>query len=476
MEDRFPLENPFLPEAVNGEQARADLPNEVQDATEKAPDDWLFDPLTALPSRTLFIERLEQCLADRRTPGPITAVFYVDIDHFKDINENLGYEAGDELLLAVAKRLQDTLRPADTVARLTADEFGLVLDDLSDIAQAMTVARRITSCLEEPLNVSQLDVFVTASIGIALESDQRESAEVLLHNALEAKDRAKDKGDGGCEVFHAGLASEALERLKLEHEIRRALDEDQLSLRYQPIVSISHRQVIGAEALVRWQHPTRGTLAPIEFFPLAEATGLIVPLSKFVLDHVCRQARSWQLAGATGSGMRINVNLSPQQLLEGDVTSDVAQVLSHTGLESDSLVLELGESAILDNLETATKLATGLDRLGVQLAIDDFGKDLTAINFILSCPVRALKLNRSLVDGVETQENSRAVIRHICSLAHERGIRVTAVGVETEAQLARLHDLGCDAAQGFLFYRPMSGEDVAHILTKAAAGVPAPKD
>lgn len=166
--------------------------------------------------------------------------------------------------------------------------------------------------------------------------------------------------------------------------------------------------------------------------------------------------------------MRINVNLSPKQLLEGDVTSDVAEVLSRSGLESDSLVLEVGESAVLDNLEMATKLATGLDRLGVQLAIDDFGKDLTAIEFVLRCPIRALKLNRALVDGVETQENSRAVIRHICSLAHERGIRVTAVGVETEAQLARLDDLGCDAAQGFLFYRPMSGEDVAHVLAGAA--------
>ncbi|MBA2273007.1 MAG: EAL domain-containing protein [Actinobacteria bacterium] len=468
MEERPPQEESLSFETGNGDGARPDTSGQLHDPTEQSPDDWLFDPLTALPSRTLFMERLEQCLADRRTPGPITAVFYVDIDHFKSINENLGYEAGDELLLAVAKRLQDTLRPADTVARLTTDEFGLVLDDLSDIAQAMTVARRITTCLEEPLTVAQLDVFVTASIGIALESDQRENAEVLLRNALEAKDRAKEKGDGGCEVFHTGLAKEALERLQLEHEIRRALDEDELSVRYQPILKISNREVIGAEALVRWEHPTRGTLAPIEFFPLAEATGLIVPLGKFVLDHVCRQARAWQLEGATSSGMRINLNLTPKQLLEGDVISDVAEVLSRSGLESDSLVLELGESAVLDHLELASKFATGLDRLGVQLAIDDFGKDLTAIDFLLRCPVRALKLNRSLVDGVETQENSRAVIRHICSLAHERGIRVTAVGVETETQLARLDDLGCDAAQGFLFYRPMSGEDVAHVLSGAA--------
>ncbi|MDQ3785492.1 MAG: EAL domain-containing protein [Actinomycetota bacterium] len=468
MDDRSPERAPFSPEGGNGEAARPDLPGPGQETTGKVPDDWLFDPLTALPSRKLFMERLEQCLADRRSPGPITAVFYVDIDHFKDINENLGYEAGDELLLAVAKRLQDTLRPADTVARITTDEFGLVLDDLSDIAQAMTVARRITNCLEEPLSVAQLDVFITASIGIALESEQGENAELLLHNAREATNRARDKGDGGCEVFHTGLATEALQRLQLEQEIRRALDEDELSLRYQPIVKISNREVIGAEALVRWEHPARGALAPVEFFPLAEATGLIVPLGKFVLDQVCRQARAWQLAGATSSTMRINLNLSPKQLLEGDITSDVAQVLSNTGLESDSLVLEFGESAVLDNLELATKLAVGLDRLGVQLAIDDFGKDLTAIDFILRCPIRALKLNRALVDGIETQENSRAVIRHICSLAHERGIRVTAVGVETEAQLDRLGDLGCDAAQGFLFYRPMSGEDVAHVLGASA--------
>ena len=468
MEDRSPQEESFSPETGKGDDASNHAPIDGHDVTKQPPDDWLFDPLTALPSRTLFMERLEQCLADRRAPGPITAVFYVDIDHFKSINENLGYEAGDELLLAVAKRLQDTLRPADTVARLTTDEFGLVLDDLTDIAQAMTVARRITICLEEPLSVAQLDVFVTASIGIALESDRRENAEVLLHNALEAKNRAKVKGDGGCEVFHTGLASEALERLQLEHEIRRALDGNELSLRYQPIVKISNREVTGAEALVRWEHPTRGTLAPIEFFPLAEATGLIVPLGKFVLDHVCRQAYGWQRDGATSSGMRINLNLSPKQLLEGDITSDVAEVLSRSGLESDSLVLELGESSVLDNLEPASKLAIGLDRLGVQLAIDDFGKDLTAIDFVLRYPVRALKLNRSLVDAVETQENSRAVIRHICSLAHERGIRVTAVGVETESQLARLDDLGCDAAQGFLFYRPMSGEDVAHVLAAAA--------
>ncbi len=473
MEDRLPQEGPSSSEPAGGVSARSDPPGAAGETTGQVPDDWLFDPLTALPSRTLFMERLEQCLADRRSPGPITAVFYVDIDHFKDINENLGYEAGDELLLAVAKRLQDTLRPADTVARLTADEFGLVLDDLSDIAQAMTVARRITHCLEEPLSVSQLDVFVTASIGIALESDQRENAELLLHNALEAKDRAKAKEDGGCEVFHTGLASEALQRLQLEQEIRRALEEDELSLRYQPIVELSTREVIGAEALVRWEHPTRGTLAPVEFFPLAEATGLIVPLGKFVLDHVCRQARAWQLAGATSAGMRINVNLSPKQLLEGDVTSDVAQVLSHSSLESDSLVLELAESAVLENLELASKLAVGLDRLGVQLAIDDFGKDLTSIDFVLRSPVRALKLNRSLVDGVETQENNRAVIRHICSLAHERDIRVTAVGVETEAQLDRLDELGCDCAQGFLFYRPMSGEDVAQVLSKAATRPPA---
>jgi len=469
MEDRSPRDELFSFETDKGDDAPTPVPIDGDNnVTEQAPDDWLFDPLTALPSRTLFMERLEQCLADRRTPGPITAVFYVDIDHFKDINENLGYEAGDELLLAVAGRLQETLRPADTVARLTADEFGLVLDDLSDIAQAMTVARRITTCLEEPLSVAQLDVFVTASIGIALESEQRENAEVLLHNSLVAKDRAKEKGDGGCEVFHTGLATEALERLQLEHEIRRALDEDELSLRYQPIVKISNREVIGAEALVRWEHPTRGTLAPIEFFPLAEATGLIVRLGKFVLDHVCRQAHGWQLEGATSAGMRINLNLSPKQLLEGDVTSDVAEALSRSGLESDSLVLELGESSVLDHLELASKLAAGLDRLGVQLAIDDFGKDLTAIDFVLRYPVRALKLNRALVDAVETQEESRAVIRHICSLARERGIRVTAVGVETESQLARLDDLGCDAAQGFLFYRPMSGEDVAEVLAAAA--------
>ncbi|MDQ3752663.1 MAG: bifunctional diguanylate cyclase/phosphodiesterase, partial [Actinomycetota bacterium] len=461
MEDPSPRDSPSSSEAGDGDDPRSDPPGNVQNATEQASGNWLFDPLTALPSRMLFMERLEQCLADRRNPGPITAVFYVDIDHFKDINDNLGYEAGDELLLAVAKRLQDTLRPADTVARLTADKFGLVLDDLSDIAQAMTVAFRMTNSLEEPLKVAQLDIFVTASIGIALQTEQEENAELLLAHALEAKNRAKDKGDGGCEVFHAGLAAEALERLNLEEEIRRAVDDDELSLRYQPLVRISDREVIGAEALVRWEHPTRGTLAPIEFFPLAEATGLIVPLGKFVLDRVCRQARAWQEEGATSSGMRINVNLSPKQLLVGDVLSDVAEVLSRSGLESDSLVLEVAESAVLDNLEMATKLAIGLDRLGVQLAIDDFGKDLNAIDFVLQCPIRALKLNRALVDGVETQENSRAVIRHICSLAHERSIRVTAVGVETEGQLKQLDALGCDVAQGFLFHRPMSGEDVA---------------
>lgn len=456
------------PPAGNGESARSELP-EVQDTTGQMPDDWLFDPLTALPSRALLMERLEQSLTDRRSPETITAVFYIDIDHFKDLNGSLGYEAGDELLLAVAKRLQETLRPGDVIARLTADEFGFVIGDLSDIAEAMTLARRITSCLEQPLSVVQLDVFVTASIGIALESDQRENAETLLNNAREAMTRAKGSGDGGCEVFHAGLATEALERLQLEEEIRRALDSNELSMRYQPILWIATREVIGAEALVRWEHPTRGTLVPVEFFPLAEATGLIVPLGKFVLDHVCRQARVWQLGGATSSGMRINVNLSPKQLLEGDISSDVAEVLSRSGLESDSLVLELSERAVLDNLDQASKLAVGLDRLGVQLAIDDFGKDLEAIDFVLRCPVRAVKLNRLLVDGVESNENDRAIIRHICSLAHERNIRVTAVGVEHEEQLVRLEELGCDAAQGFLFYRPMSGEDVTQVLASASA-------
>lgn len=423
-----------------------------------------YDTLTGLPNRMLFQERLPHALALAERSEQMLAVILLDLDRFKTINETLGHAVGDRLLHDVAERLTGCVRRSDTVARFAGDEFSLLLmqitrtEDVIRIARrtedAVEVAQSILRALEAPFISGEHELYLTASIGIGLYPDDGEDSQTLLKNAVSALNRAKEQGGNNYQFYTADMNAKALKRLAVENSLRHALERDELVLHYQPQVNISSGQIVGVEALVRWQHPELGLVCPADFIPLAEDTGLIVPIGEWVLRTACAQNKKWQEEG--WPSMRVSVNLSARQFQQLELVEIIAEALAETGLAPEQLELELTESSLMKNAETAIETLSRIKKTGVRIAIDDFGTGYSSLSYLKRLPIDVLKIDRSFVCESTTAPDDAAIVMAIIGLAHNLKLKVIAEGVETEEQLAFLRLLKCDEIQGYLCTQPLA--------------------
>lgn len=425
----------------------------------------LHDPLTGLPNRTLFLDRLVHVLHRTNRPGErMFAVLVVDVDRFKTINDSIGHTAGDQILVALASRLEGCLRSGDTAARLGDDEFGILLEELDDWNSARRIADRIQEMCHTPFVFEGQDVYISASIGITLGVSTYEHAEDLLRDATIAMFRAKVLGRARYEVFDPAMHTWATTQLRLEGELRRALERQELVLYYQPIVSLTTGAILGVEALLRWRHPTRGLVSPAAFIPTAEETGLIVPIGDWVLRTACRQVKKWQAEGHPA--LQISVNLSARQFRRKDVAKLVAQVLEETNLQPHCLELELTESIFMEDAESAIETLQELRSLGVSLALDDFGTGYSSLSYLKRFPLSSLKIDGSFMHDLNTNMSDATIVMAIIAMSHHLKLRVVAEHVEHEAQLEFLRANQCDAYQGFLCSPPLPAEELTAFLER----------
>jgi diguanylate cyclase (GGDEF)-like protein len=425
--------------------------------------DALHDPLTGLPNRTLFFDRVGQAVERvARHPEQAFGVLFLDLDRFKAVNDRLGHGRGDQLLKEVSRRLAKAVRVGDTVARLGGDEFAMLLDDLHSVHEITMIAERVQVTLAPPVLLDEQEVEISASIGITL-SDAGQTVEALLRDADIAMYRAKQSGRARFEIFNPGMLDEVLARLRLEAELRDAITLDQLVLHYQPIVAMSGDHIVGVEALVRWQHPTRGLLGPNAFIPVAEETGLIVPLGSWVLREACTQATAWQQRGRQPT--YVSVNVAAKQLREPMFAAQIQAVLQDTGLPPGLLALEVTETGAMADVALSTEVLHEARALGLHgIAIDDFGTGYSSLNMLQQLPITHVKIDRGFVDDLETNPSNETLARTIIAMGHALGLEVIAEGVETPRQLAILRDQGCDSAQGYLFSRPVPAAGIQTLL------------
>jgi diguanylate cyclase (GGDEF)-like protein/PAS domain S-box-containing protein len=421
------------------------------------------DDLTGLANRALFTDRAQHALERRGQLDHPLAVLVLDLDDFKDVNDSLGHGVGDELLQGVAERLRGCLRGADTAARLGGDEFAVLLEDLSDAAEATAVAERVLAALQTPVRLHAQEVLAAASVGIALVNpDRAESAEELLRNADMAMYTAKRQGKGRVECFAPSMHASLLRKLELTADLRGALERGELAVHYQPIIDLASGRIVGAEALARWQHPQRGPISPAEFIPLAEETGLILPIGHLVLEQACTQAARWRHRFARP--LTINVNLSVRQVQAPGIVDQVAEVLAATGLPPSALTLEITESVLAEDQEVAAERLWALKRLGVRLAVDDFGTGYSSLSRLRGFPIDSLKIPKPFVDGLLQGPQDSALARAIIELSATLQLYVVAEGIEQRGQWDELRQLGCQLGQGFYFARPLDADEVTTLL------------
>ncbi len=457
------------------------------------------DDLTGLPNRAFFIDQLSTCIERvKQCPDYLFAVLCLDVDRFKVINDSLGHKAGDEMLVAIANRLKTALRPGDFVARVGGDEFAILLDNITDIGNVSILANQLQTELQQPLQLAGQEVLTTASIGIAVSMFWYECPEDILRDADMAMYRAKALGKARCAVFNKTMHRHAVNRLQVETDLRRGISQQELRLHYQPIVSLATGKISGFEALVRWQHPTRGLVSPAEFIPVAEETGLILPLGEWVLREACLTAKKWQLAFPNQKPLTISVNLSGRQLGQPNLSETIDQILSETGVERQSIKLEITESAIMENAESAVQVTHNatvttlgavnsgqlgitsgesaiaileqLRSLGVQLGIDDFGTGYSSLSRLYRFPINTLKIDQSFIKRMHISRESNdcksscKIVRAIVMLAHNLGLDVTAEGIETSEQLLELRKLGCEFGQGYFFSKPINSVEAEALI------------
>ncbi len=431
------------------------------------------DGLTELANRALFRDRLDQALARSARSREALSVLLVDLDGFKQVNDSLGHDAGDELLRQVAHRFNRLVRPSDTLARLGGDEFALLLDGAGE-PQAVEVADRLLESLEEPLSLADRQLMLGASVGVVVHPGGAASSDELLRHADIAMYAAKEAGRGRYEVFRLEMAREFGELLGLEQELREALQRDEFVLHFQPEIALDSSATVGVEALVRWESPTRGLVMPGDFIPLAESTGLILPLGEFALREACRQTAQWLSDGALPDPFVTWVNLSGKQLSAGGVNTVVRQALKESGLSPHMLGLEVTETAIVEGGPTSERARAELEDLhdlGVKIAVDDFGTGFSSLEQLRRFPIDVIKVDRSFVQGVDPDAKYTAIAANLVSLAHALGLVAIAEGIESEGQLASLRGLECDQAQGYLFARPAPAEQITQLLSERAAQV-----
>jgi diguanylate cyclase (GGDEF)-like protein/PAS domain S-box-containing protein len=421
------------------------------------------DSLTGLANQALFADRVTHALTRASRRQTDLAVLFIDLDDFKTVNDSLGHTAGDSLLMAVAERLRDCLRATDTAARLGGDEFALLVEDLRSHAEATALADRLLSALNEPFLIAGREIVVGASIGIAFDEVHITTGQ-LLRNADIAMYTAKRGGKRSYAIFEGEMHIAAVDRLEIEADLRRALDQQELTLQYQPIVTLHDNRIVGVEALVRWRHPTRGLLAPNVFIPIAEETGLICELGRQVLVEACLQAKRWQRLQPQDPPLTVSVNLSPRQLQSDELLGHIVEALTLSGLSASSLTLEITEGAMMQDSEAAITRLTGLKELGVQIALDDFGTGYSSLGYLQRLPIDVLKIDRSFIGTLETADKKSSLAQAIVSLAQTMDLVAVAEGVETSAQAEMLGRIGCDMAQGFYLARPMDAEAVDGVL------------
>ncbi len=440
--------------------------SELKRAQEIIIHNSLHDPLTNLPNRKLLAERLELAInRARRIDNYRYAVLFLDLDRFKVINDSLGHLVGDQLLIAVAQRLKRQLRNIDLVARIGGDEFVILLEEIANTEDIIQIAERILSDCQIPLIINDQEIFTGLSIGIVLGSKDYQQASDLIRDADIAMYRAKEQENNSYKFFNATMHAQALQRLSLETDLRKALEKEEFVVYYQPIFDVIGNRLFGFEALVRWQHPTRGLVSPNEFVPIAEETGLIVPLDMWVFDRACQQMVSWKKQFAHCASLKISINLSAQDLRQSNLIENIDRILADTGLEGEFLTLEITESMLIEDIDRTIDLLLQLESRKIQLSIDDFGTGYSSLNYLHRLPVDNLKIDCSFVSQMQAENRNYQVVSTIIALSNQLGLTVVAEGIETSQQLQQLQQLGCELGQGYLLSKPIPADEIeAHFL------------
>jgi diguanylate cyclase (GGDEF)-like protein/PAS domain S-box-containing protein len=444
---------------------------ERKNTEEQLLHDAFHDALTNLPNRALFTDLLTRSLGRaRRRADYRFAVLFIDLDRFKVVNDSLGHTIGDELLKALTRRIERCVRPGDTVARLGGDEFTILVDDIGDSSDATRVADRIQHELAQPFNLSGHEVFTSASMGIAVSASGYKEADDLLRDADIAMYRAKALGKARYEVFDTAMHARAKALLELETDLRRAVERGEFRLHYQPLVTLETGRITGFEAVVRWEHPVHGLIGPAAFIPIAEETGLIIPIGKWVLREACRQMRTWQDRYPALSDLTISVNLSGKQFAQPGLVEEIDQALKETGLDPQRLRIEITESVVMENAASAMAMIDQLRALKVKIDVDDFGTGYSSLSYLQRFSLDHLKIDRSFVSNIGSDAGENAeIVRTIVTLAHHLGMDAVAEGVETAEQLALLKDVGCQLVQGYLFAKPLDEEGADRLLAAGRA-------
>jgi diguanylate cyclase (GGDEF)-like protein len=430
----------------------------------------LHDSLTGLPNRALFMDHLKLAISRcQRNRERLFAVLFLDLDRFKVINDSLGHVAGDQLLVEVARRLESCLRQGDTVARVGGDEFTILLEDVTDAHEVTVIAQRIQKELALPFNLGGYEVFTTASIGIAPSTIGYEHPDDILRDADTAMYRAKSLGKSRYEIFDKEMHTHAVNLLNLETDLRRALERREFAVYYQPIVSLETGVLQGFEALLRWRHPSHGFIAPAEFIPVAEETGLILPVGRWALEEACRQMREWQAQFPHAAEMYVSVNLSGRQFANPELCEQIREALETTGLKPEGLKLEITESVVMENIEKTIEMLRQLRALGVESSIDDFGTGYSSLSYLHHFPSTTLKIDRSFISRMGGADENAEIVRTILLLARNLGMCVVAEGVETESQLTQLQTLACDYGQGYLFSKAVNAAAIGRLLSEASS-------
>jgi diguanylate cyclase (GGDEF)-like protein len=425
-----------------------------------------FDDLTGLPNRSMFHQRFSHALAQARRNARNLTILFIDLDRFKNINDTLGHAAGDRVLKVIAERLRGCLRESDTVGRLGGDEFVVLMEDPSQPAQVGLVAQKIIKAVAEPIALDSREVHITASVGISTYPADGADVESLMKNADIAMYRAKDQGKNTYQFYSAQMNIHTVERLAMESDLRRALEREEFLLHYQPRIAIDSTRIAAVEALLRWQQPAKALVPPAQFIPLAEETGLIVPIGEWALKTACALNKSWQDRGLPR--LRMAVNLSARQFAQKGLVQTVARVLGETGLPAAALEFEITESMVMVNAQEAAAVLKRLKDMGAYISIDDFGTGYSSLGYLKRFPIDSVKIDKSFVQDLPGDEDDAAITSAIIAMAHHLKIKTVAEGVETEAQLRFLRELGCDEMQGYLFSRPLPQDEILRLLQEAS--------